>query len=104
MKPGAFDRGEGLIESDDGFFHEAWGPGNRQGAGEKRIRGRAERREDRSRKRRCPNHDRRRARTSRFRGVQETVVAHGEEREKTKGYPFGCPRSLNHLAVIVLAG
>ena len=24
MKPGAFDRGEGLIESDDGFFHDAW--------------------------------------------------------------------------------
>ena len=66
MKPGAFDRGEGLIESDDGFFHEAWGPGNRQGAGEKRIRGRAERREDRSRERRRPNHSRCRVRVSRF--------------------------------------
>ena len=33
MKPGDFDRDEGPIESDDGFFHEAWGPGNRQGAG-----------------------------------------------------------------------
>ena len=34
------------------------GGGDRQGAGEERVRGRAEQREDESRERRCPNHDR----------------------------------------------
>ena len=36
------------------------GGGDRQGAGEERVRDRAEQREDGSRERRCPNHDRRR--------------------------------------------
>ena len=40
------------------------GGGDRQGAGEERVRGRAEQREDGSRERRCPNHDRRRVRVS----------------------------------------
>ena len=78
--------------------------GKSQGAREERIRGRAEQREDRSRERRRPNHDRRGVRVSKFREVQEAVSAHEVEREKMKGAPAWMPRSLNHLTVIVLAG
>ena len=85
MKPGAFDRGEGPIVSGMGGKESA------RGLAKNEFGVDPERREDGSRERRCPNHDRRRVRTSRFRGVQETVVAHGEEREKTKGHPFGYP-------------
>lgn len=40
-----------------GYVQEM-GDGDRQGAGEERVRGRAEQREDGSRERRCQNHDR----------------------------------------------